>query len=206
MYAELVVESAERVFARDGYDATKVQDVAREAAISLSTLYGVFASKADIWRAIHDKHLARLFGRLAAPTGAGADRLDLLLTGVERYVRYMLDNPDYLRMQLLDGHAWAAGTGTGTSDLQSEAWSRGRRQMARGIAAGIASGLLVEDDPELLARLMVAMHQVRLAHWVDTGMDAAPDDVVAAIQRQTIRAFCVPERVASALEQLEGEP
>ena len=37
MYRELILQSAERVFARDGYHAARMQDIAAEAGISLDS-------------------------------------------------------------------------------------------------------------------------------------------------------------------------
>src|SRR6476660_5434723 len=61
MYTELILEAATVVFAREGYDATKVQQIAKESGISLGTLYDVFPGKVEIWRAIHERHLSALF-------------------------------------------------------------------------------------------------------------------------------------------------
>ena len=57
--------------------------------------------------------------------------------------------------------------------------------------------MLADDDPELLAQVMVGMHQVRLAHWVAGGMTTPHDDVVRGVLRQTVRAFCVADGEAT---------
>ena len=49
MYRAVVLDAAERVFGQGGYHASKMQDVAREAGISLNTLYGAFASKRAVF-------------------------------------------------------------------------------------------------------------------------------------------------------------
>ena len=52
MYHELVFESAERVFAEEGFYTATMQDLANEAGISLKTLYATFEGKDDIYREI----------------------------------------------------------------------------------------------------------------------------------------------------------
>ncbi|HMI89222.1 MAG TPA: TetR/AcrR family transcriptional regulator [Polyangiaceae bacterium] len=204
MYTELILEAATVVFAREGYDATKVQIIAKEASISLGTLYEVFPGKFEIWRAIHERHLEALFQEtLTELSEAGeGDLLDYLLVGLDAYLGYLLTHPDYLRLHLLDGSAWALGTGL-RSHVQLEAWERGKRLMTDLLARGIDQGALVKEDPELLAQIMIGIHQVRLAHWVKGGMKTPPDQVVAAIEAHTIRSFFVPSSVKKALARLE---
>jgi AcrR family transcriptional regulator len=204
MYTELIAQAATIVFAREGYDATKVQTIAKEASISLGTLYEVFPSKFEIWRAIHERHLDALFAATLdemARAGEG-DLLDQLLVGLEAYLGYLVGHPDYLRLHLLDGSAWALGAGL-RSKVQLEAWERGKRLMSDLLARGIEEGALVEEDPELLAQIMIGMHQVRLSHWVKGGMKTPPSEVVAGIQAHTIRAFFEPSAIKKALARLE---
>ena len=203
MYTELILEAATTVFAREGYDATKVQIIAKEAGISLGTLYEVFPGKFEIWRAIHERHLHALFERTLEEMAhaAPSDLLDQLLTGLGTYLGYLVDHPDYLRLHLLDGSAWALGTGL-RSNVQLEAWERGKKLMADLLARGIEEGALVEEDPELLAQIMIGIHQVRLAHWVKGGMRTPAHEVVAGIQAHTIRAFFIPAAMKKALARL----
>jgi hypothetical protein len=51
-----------------------------------------------------------------------------------------------------------------------------------------------------MARTMIAMHQVRLADWVDRGMKDSPAQVMDAVRRQFVRTFCKP----SAASEREG--
>jgi AcrR family transcriptional regulator len=206
MYTELILEAATVVFARDGYEGTKVQQIAKESGISLGTLYEVFPGKVEIWRAIHERHLSALFeATLAEMARAGGPGLvDELLLGLEAYLGYLLAHPDYLRLHLMDGSAWALGTGL-RSNVQVLAWERGKSLMTDLLARGIEEGLLVREDPELLAQIMIGMHQVRLAHWIKGGMKAPAAEVVARIQEHTIRAFFVPSWVTKSLARQKKE-
>jgi AcrR family transcriptional regulator len=204
MYTELILEAATVVFAREGYDATKVQQIAKESGISLGTLYDVFPGKVEIWRAIHERHLNALFqATLAEMARASATNLiDHLLVGLEAYLGYLVAHPHYLRLHLMDGSAWALGTGM-RSNVQLEAWERGKGLLTDLLARGVEEGALVDEDPELLAQIMIGMHQVRLAHWVKGGMKTSPAEVVARIQEHTLRAFFVPSLVKKAIARLK---
>jgi AcrR family transcriptional regulator len=204
MYTELILEAATTVFAREGYEATKVQEIAKEASISLGTLYEVFPGKFEIWRAIHERHLGALFqGTLAEMAESGGrDLVDQLLIGLDSYLGYLVTHPDYLRLHLMDGSTWALGTGL-RSNEQVEAWERGKGLMIDLLARCIDEDLLVPEEPELLAQIMMGMHQVRLAYWVRGRMTTSPGEVVQRIQAHTIRAFFLPGLVKKTLARLE---
>jgi AcrR family transcriptional regulator len=204
MYTELILQAATMVFAREGYEATKVQQIAKESGISLGTLYEVFPGKVEIWRAIHERHLEALFQvTLAEMARSGATEfVDHLSTGLEAYLGYLLAHPEYLRLHLMDGSAWALGTGL-RSNVQVAAWERGKSLVTDLLARGVEEGVLAPEDPELLAQIMIGMHQVRLAHWVKGGMKTPPAEVMLRIQAHTIRAFFVPTLVRKSLTRLE---
>lgn len=63
---EQILLAATRAFARAGFSATSLDDVAAEAAVDRVILYRHFESKADLYRAV----LRRARARLGAATGA----------------------------------------------------------------------------------------------------------------------------------------
>jgi AcrR family transcriptional regulator len=63
---EQILAAATRAFARSGFAATSLDDVADEAGVSRVILYRHFESKADLYRAVLDRASARL----AAAVGA----------------------------------------------------------------------------------------------------------------------------------------
>ena len=47
---EQLLDAASRVFAREGYEGTKIMDIVREARLSTGAVYGRFRSKNDLLR------------------------------------------------------------------------------------------------------------------------------------------------------------
>jgi AcrR family transcriptional regulator len=196
MYQGLILDAAEAVFADHGYEAAKVQSIAAAAGVSLATLYASFPTKWDVYRAVHARRLEALLAAIRA-RGAQADGpLERMLSGIDAYVEFHMRHPDYLRMHLQEGHAWATAS-TLRSPEQIGAWKDGLQRIAKAFTIGIRTGLYVDDEPPLLmARTMMAMHQVRLADWVATGMKESVESVTEKMHRQFIRTFCRPETVA----------
>jgi AcrR family transcriptional regulator len=197
-YADLILDVAERQFARDGFERTLVKRVAAEGGVSLATLYAHFPAKMDLYRAVHGRRLASLAEALAVVRTDPTDPLAGMLASMRVYVTFHMSQPAWLGMHLREGNAWSNDDRL-RSPEQTKAWTRGIRVMARAFRKGIDLGVFVDDDPILLARTTNALHQVALSRWVDDGMREAADPVVLRLQHRFVRAFCVPERVPALL-------
>lgn len=200
LYRDLILDAAEQVFAERGYDGTKVTDIAKEAGLSLGTLYGVFGGKAEVHKALHERRLEVVLGLSDLPVPDVGSVLFVVMAGVRVYVEFHVDHPNYLRMHLREGNAWTSEE-TMQHDVEVRAWREGIRRMKHLFRAGQKAGDIIEGDPVLLAKMMVATHQVLLADWVEKGMEVHADDVVRQAQEATLRILATPqglERVAQA--------
>jgi AcrR family transcriptional regulator len=202
IYRETLLDAAEPVFAEHGYEAASMAQIAQRAGMSLATVYGVFASKLELFGAIHAHHGKALLVRAANLVFARPGRVlgprDLLLEGVRAYVQYLVEHPHYLRMHLRERDFWAVDPSLRTTE-QERTFTQGMGMAAQVFARGIAEGVFIDDDPSVMARTMIAMHQVRLADWVARGMQDDPERLVSAIQAQLVRCFCCPDRTATEL-------
>ena len=190
MYRGLVIEAAERLFAERGVDDTRMEAIAAEAGLSLGTLYSVFTGKAEIVGAIHEVRLEEVLRRAVESAGDRDAPLAMLLAGVRTYVSFFLEHPSYLRMHLREGYSWAQGSGFAASGTQTEAWRKGVAMQAALFARGATEGVFYPGDPMVQTRMMIAMQQVQLASWVETGMTADRDALLDEIEQQVRRSFC----------------
>src|SRR5215470_4076450 len=70
VYRQHVFEAAEQVFAERGFEAAKLQDISRRAGLSMGTIYAIFPSKTDLFRAILEergRELLTLARQVATP-------------------------------------------------------------------------------------------------------------------------------------------
>jgi AcrR family transcriptional regulator len=200
LYRAAVLDAAERVFSQVGYDATKVQRVAAEAGVSLTTLYAVFESKWEIYRGVYRRRLNEVMARAAAVVQEGRPAIDTLVTGFRAQLLFFMEHPDFLRMQLKDVTAWSA-TELLRSPEQVEAMAVGNQLFMTVFEAAMRDGYLIEDDPELMVRTAIAAQQVRLGLWMERGMKEAPAVVADAALRHLLRSYCRPEQLNTVLEQ-----
>lgn len=85
-----ILAAATRAFARAGFAATSLDDVAREAGITRVIVYRHFASKADLYRAVLEHICARLGEATGAPRFTDASIGGLLAVAS--------DDPDGFRL------------------------------------------------------------------------------------------------------------
>lgn len=193
LYRQAIVDAAERAFAEGGYEAAKVQAIARAAGVSLATLYGVFPKKWDIFRAVQRDRLQALMQTVAALIEDASDPFDRLRCGIEGYLRFHMEHPTFLRLQLQERVPWGTTDELRTPE-QTRTWEAGLRMMIDAFSQGMDAGLFARDDPELCARTATAMSQVRLVLWLDRGMTQSPDEVSRAAMLQFVHAFARPDR------------
>jgi len=198
LYRQAVLDAAERVFGDEGYEATKVQRIAAEAGLSLTTLYSVFDSKWEIYRAVHRRRLDEVIRLAEGVVQQGASPMQTLIAGTRMQLRFFMDRRDYTKMQLKEVTAWST-IELLRSPEQVEGLGMGLAQFASLFRAGIDAGDFVDDDPELMARMVIACQQVRLAMWMDNGCGEDPEHVADASLRHLLRSYCKPERLRAAL-------
>ncbi|GIH95616.1 TetR/AcrR family transcriptional regulator [Planobispora siamensis] len=170
---EQILDAATRAFARAGYAATGLDDIAAEAALTRAMLYRHFESKADLYRAVLDRACLRLaettgaddFDDAAIPALLRAASADP--DGFRLLFRYAAREPDF--RELIDS-------------ITAASREVGRRNLARVIpegpwldwAANLIPGFTLEaviawldagrPDPEHAAeRIAAAVHGVMAA-------------------------------------------
>jgi AcrR family transcriptional regulator len=70
---EQILAAATEAFARSGFAATSLDDIAAEAGITRVILYRHFDSKTDLYQAVLDRMCARLDAHVAEPVGGFTD-------------------------------------------------------------------------------------------------------------------------------------
>ncbi len=179
-YRDLILEAAERIFGAKGYADAKVADIAQAAGVATGTVYGSFAGKEELYRAVHRANLDELARRYAAIPSDGPVR-GVILARSEAATLFLTANPDYLRIYLREAGGW----GFDAAELPAVAAAFVDLDLYR---RGVASGELIDADPRLLQSLVMAGSQVHLTHWLHDGMREPPAALAERIQAFTRRA------------------
>jgi len=188
-----IVEMAERVFAQRGYEGTRMADVAEECGVAIATLYKIARSKEELYAAVHRERGGAMLERAMAATSTAPSAWESLLRGVQAYVDFLADHPHYLTLHLHESQPWALAPRF-ISAPQTKLWQSGLQLTVNVFNLAIEEGSVINEDPMLLARLMIAAHQVYLGEWVEKGCTEPPSDLIARMQAHMERAFGRPRR------------
>jgi AcrR family transcriptional regulator len=178
-----LVTAGRRLFGANGFAATSVEDIARDARVTTGALYHHFPTKAAVFEAVFEQVHADLGAATLASVPEPADAVELLVTGVGAFLDLMLD-PEVARIIVTDAPA-VLGLARFT-ELDE------RYALAPTIAALQAandSGALAIDDPPTLARLLFGALTRAGLLIASSPEPTATRDAVAATLRAIITGF-----------------
>jgi len=149
---EMVTAAAVRVFNRRGYEASSMQDVARETGLSKSSLYYHVSGKEELLERALERAFSQLFGVLDEADAKSGGALGRLCYIVRRIVEITLEfAPEVELMQRIKGN----------TPSEIAALERRRdfdRRVSALVADAAAAGELRGDiEPGLLTRLVFGM-------------------------------------------------
>lgn len=175
---EQILDAATRAFARTGFAATGLDDVAAEAGITRVILYRHFESKTDLYRAVLDRACARLDGTV------GSDDFDE--GSISALLAAAASDPEGFR--LLFRHAVREPEFRDVVDrLRSASTEVTRRHLAEVVPAG--------PWREWAAALVPAVALEAVLAWLDAGQ---PEHASARIE-QAIGGVIQAARATEAL-------
>jgi len=180
-YRDAVCEAAEHLFADRGIDATKMDEIAAAAGLSLATVYSVFAGgKGEIVRQIHRERLTELARFAVTEAASEAPPAERLRNAVRAAIAFFVAHPDYLRMHLREGHAWFMPTAVAAHSREgAEPWEEGVGALIAILERGVARGDFRASDARRAAKAVVTLEQLHLAEWIEAGERESAGEVFA---------------------------
>jgi AcrR family transcriptional regulator len=176
-----ILDGARKVFARQGYTETVVDDIAAEVGIGKGTLYLYFASKEQIYLAalLQDaRELDRLTRECMAAAVTWQDKLRAYM---DVRLRYFDTHQDFVRIYMTEFRNMCMQGKPPDTELHHLA-QQGEAQLAQIFAAAAARGEVRPVDPELAAMtvsdLTRGLMERRLRGW---GGTAGPADAEFAL-------------------------
>ncbi len=140
---EQILTAATEAFARSGFAATSLEDIAAEAGITRVILYRHFDSKTDLYQAVLDRMCARLDAHVEEPVGGFTDAsIDGLLeaavespAGFRLLFQHALREPEFSeRIEKFRADITAAAFGQISALVPDQALARWAAQLAPVVA------------------------------------------------------------------------
>jgi TetR/AcrR family fatty acid metabolism transcriptional regulator len=180
-----ILEAAVRAFARKGYHACRVGEIAEEAGVAYGLVYHYFGSKEEVLQTIFRETWTQMLARISEleaekdPAREQVRKVTALILRtwtrdpnlVRVLVREVTRSPEQLQQQIDEiGHAYEA--------LE--------RIIRRGQQAG---EFRREIDPQLAATIFYGALEEVLTGWVMGQLSAGEDDVAKA-EQATVALLC----------------
>lgn len=93
-----IVESAARLFAREGYAGCEMERVAAEAGIAKGTLYLYFPGKQELFFACADWGMSWMQKTVRAAAETVADPLERIAVAIRAYLEFFEEHPEYVEL------------------------------------------------------------------------------------------------------------
>lgn len=173
-----ILKAAKRVFARNGFHATTIADIAKAARISYGTVYWYFDSKEALFHALMDSEEQALRVRiLEAGTAAaerkggdGDDGMDPLRASVRATFEFFEGDKASVKLLFRDSYALGGSVEKHVFSI----YERFIDDIEEMIHAGQRAGRVVDGPPRMMAFSVAALIG-QIAHrrlTTDDGLDA----------------------------------
>ena len=144
-----LVAAGRRLFGRDGFAATSVEDLAREARVTTGALYHHFPNKTALFETVFEGVHAEMLEASGRAAAGASDELEALSRGFEAFLDAVLE-PDVQQILVTDAPA-VLGLARFTELDERYAFA----EIVAALRAATAAGQLAVEDPETIARMLL---------------------------------------------------
>jgi TetR/AcrR family transcriptional regulator, fatty acid metabolism regulator protein len=171
----LLLDAAVRVFARKGYHAARVGDIAEEAGVAYGLLYHYFSSKEEVLRNVFRETWRALIATIKSVAEGDEAPREQLRKVAEILLRSWRRDPDLVRVLVLE--VTRSQLLAGEMDEIAESFEA----IAEIVARGQADGSIRRDlDPLLASYVFYGAIDELLTGWVLGRLPDSEEDVARA--------------------------
>jgi AcrR family transcriptional regulator len=179
-----ILDAAVRVFARNGYHASRVGDVAEEAGVAYGLVYHYFDSKEAVLRSIFVETWTGMLGTIEAIEAGEESAREQLRKVIELVLRTWRRDPDLVRVLVREV------TRAPQLNREIDEIELAFAALQRIVERGQQRGEFRDDvDPRLTAWILYGAMEEILTGWV-LGRLAADDAAVQAAEQSVLSAIC----------------
>ena len=184
-----LLDAAARLFAEQGYAATRVVDIVDAAGVAKGLFYWYFDNKEALFRELAAEIRRRLRRQQAAAMDPSAPALTRLLQATVASVRFMAENAPFFSLLEVEGR--------NVSDVLRQGTEQHLHDVAQIIVEGQADGTVTTDDPADLLALAAVGTVGQFSHFHRTGrLDLSLEELSGYVARLVARMLTADEQVA----------
>ena len=177
-----LLDAALKVFSRQGYEATRLEDVAEAAGVTRGAIYHHFGGKAELFQTLVEEASARGVNAVQRAIQDGTDFLDIARRVLVYTLQLMEEDPHY--RQVIALFLFQIGASPELLAFKQQRVEHGRRdveEIAGFFQMGIAQGAVRGDlDPFVAARAFLSYQNGLVLFWLsDPGSISVEADAEA---------------------------
>jgi TetR/AcrR family transcriptional regulator, cholesterol catabolism regulator len=180
-----ILIGAARAFADGGYDATNMDQIARECGLAKGHIYHYFRSKEEIFTEIRADAVSREIERLTAIAPIAAKNPELALRkAIAAVISRIFREEDRYEPLLADPVSLSA-------ENRKRIRTLGRRYeqiFTNIVRSGIDKGIFVQGDPKLMT-FVILRAAFTVANWYRAGGKWKPQWIVDQVTEQLLRSI-----------------
>lgn len=184
-----LLDAAARLFAEQGYAATRVADIVEAAGVAKGLFYWYFENKEALFRDLATEIRHRLRRQQAAAMDEGAPAMLRLLQGAVASVRFMAENASFFSLLEVEGR--------NVPDVLRQGTEQHLHDVELLIVDGQEDGTVTDSDPADLLALAVVGTVGQFSHFHRTGrIDLSLDELSGYVARLVARMLAADEQIA----------
>jgi len=185
-----LVDCAAQLFAERGFDETRIKDIVDRAGVAKGLFYWYFDNKEALFAEVAADIRLRLRKHQGAAIDPGAGPLRQIRQGAQASVRFMAENAHFF--SLLE-----AGTGAVTPESRRAGTAQHIRDVRALVTRGQEAGVILDEDPELLALAVVGTVGYFSHHHRTGRTPVGIDELAAFVGRTVVRSLAADEHAAA---------
>ena len=164
-----ILEAAKRVFAKKGFAATTIDEIAQEAEFSKGAMYGYFEGKEDLFFSLIQEKSDDIEGRFREVVESSDDPATKIGDLVETYLTFFEKDRDFFQIIASEHPRLGVETHSRLTENMRERYIRNLGLIEQVMREGVSAGVLKEIEPRLWATGLVGIIHAFTAHWILTG-------------------------------------
>jgi AcrR family transcriptional regulator len=163
---ERLLEGIVRAVAEKGYAGASLADITRNAGVSRTTFYDVFADKEACFLAAYEEQAARHLEFMVAASLEHEHWLDQFRAGTRAYLRFLADTPDWTKAFLTEIYA----AGPRALELRREVHRRYVEVLRAVYARAREERPSLPEPPMAVFEGAIAAVNEVMVQWIEEGM------------------------------------
>ena len=169
MHRREILEAAKRVFAKKGFAASTIDEIAQEAEFSKGAMYGYFEGKEDLFFSLIQEKMDDIEERLREVVESSDDPETKIRDLIETHLTFFEEDRDFFQIIASEQPRLGAETESRLRENMKERCVRGLDLIEKAMRAGVSAGMLKEIEPRFLATGFVGIIHAFTTNWILTG-------------------------------------